>query len=92
MQDSLQPCARQGRVSTVTTYCMLPSNGFNASQSLLQDNEVAAMLERMRAAGVTCEYYSADVADEGAMAAAVAQAQKQQGPITCIVHGAALQK
>lgn len=51
--------------------------------------EIASNLERMRAAGVEASYWSVDVADSGAVRAAVSEAEAELGPITAIIHGAA---
>lgn len=53
---------------------------------------MSATLARMAAAGVRCAYYSADVADLQAVEAVVSAVQAQQGTITAVVHGAAVQK
>ncbi|MBW8482819.1 type I polyketide synthase [Actinomadura parmotrematis] len=53
-----------------------------------EDAELAANLERMDAAGVTARYLRADVTDAGAVAAAVAAAEAELGPVTAVLHGA----
>jgi enediyne polyketide synthase len=52
------------------------------------DTELAANLERLAAAGVSCRYLQADVTDEEAVRAAVAAAALMLGPITGVLHGA----
>ena len=52
------------------------------------DAELAANLERMAAAGVRALYLPADVTDSLAVAAAVARAEADLGPITALLHGA----
>jgi enediyne polyketide synthase len=53
-----------------------------------RDAELAANLERMRAAGVRVHYAAADVTDAAATAAALAGAQAAVGPITALLHAA----
>jgi enediyne polyketide synthase len=53
-----------------------------------RDEEIAANLARMAAAGVVCRYERADVTDAGQVAAAVARFEADLGPITAVVHGA----
>ncbi len=50
--------------------------------------ELAANLERIRAAGIRCAYRSADVTDPGAVSAAVAGIVAELGPVTGVLHGA----
>ena len=52
------------------------------------DAELAANLERMKAAGARVLYLSADVADAAAVRAAVARAESELGPVTALLHGA----
>ncbi|WP_157419676.1 SDR family oxidoreductase, partial [Actinomadura kijaniata] len=52
------------------------------------DAELAANLERMAAAGVTARYLRADVTDAARVAAAVAEAEAELGPVTAVLHGA----
>jgi enediyne polyketide synthase len=52
------------------------------------DPELAANLERMRAAGVEPVYISADVTDPEAVAEAVRRIESALGPVTAILHGA----
>ncbi len=51
--------------------------------------ELAANLERMRAAGLSVSYQSADVADAEELADALAAAEEELGgPVTAVLHGA----
>jgi enediyne polyketide synthase len=52
------------------------------------DAELAANLERMRAAGVTALYVPADVTEAAAVQAAVARAAAELGPVTAVLHAA----
>ncbi|HEX8692703.1 MAG TPA: SDR family NAD(P)-dependent oxidoreductase [Longimicrobium sp.] len=54
------------------------------------DAALAANLERVAAAGVRCRYLSADVTDPAAVRAAVREAEAALGPVTGVLHGAAL--
>jgi enediyne polyketide synthase len=54
------------------------------------DAELAANLERMRAAGVRVHYMAADVADAVAVAAAFREIEGSLGPVTAILHGAGI--
>ncbi|MFD6159894.1 SDR family NAD(P)-dependent oxidoreductase [Nocardia sp. NPDC060256] len=54
----------------------------------IDDAEVAANLARMRDAGITTNYYRADVTDRTAVAAAIADIAGDLGPVTGILHGA----
>src|SRR5262249_34205574 len=53
------------------------------------DDEIVANLERMKAAGVDFRYYSGDVTDAAATREAVSEVEKDIGPVTAILHGAA---
>ena len=53
------------------------------------DNEIVANLERMKAAGIDFRYYSVDVTDAAATRDTVRQVEKDLGPVTAILHGAA---
>jgi enediyne polyketide synthase len=53
-----------------------------------QDRELAENLARIAAAGVRCAYVRADVISARAVRAAVAQAEKELGPVTALLHGA----
>lgn len=53
------------------------------------DDEIVANLERMKAAGIDFRYYSVDVTDAGATREAVRGVERDLGPITAILHGAA---
>lgn len=52
------------------------------------DAELAANLERIRAAGVRSRYFTADVTDADAVRAAVAEAEREFGAVTAFVHAA----
>ncbi len=52
------------------------------------DPELAANLDRIRAAGVDFRYVSADVSEAEAVRAAVRQVESTLGPVTAILHGA----
>ncbi|HXV92111.1 MAG TPA: SDR family oxidoreductase, partial [Pseudonocardia sp.] len=52
------------------------------------DEELAGNLARMRAAGVRHHYGRADVTSAEQVAAAVAEAQAELGPVTAVLHGA----
>ncbi|WP_370465437.1 SDR family NAD(P)-dependent oxidoreductase [Nocardia sp. CS682] len=54
------------------------------------DAEVAANLARIRDAGITANYYRADVTDRTAVAAAITDVARELGPVTGILHGAAV--
>jgi enediyne polyketide synthase len=53
------------------------------------DDEIVSNLERMKAAGADFRYYSVDVTDAAATRAVVHQVEKDLGPVTAILHGAA---
>ena len=53
------------------------------------DHEIVANLERMNAAGVQFRYYSVDVTDGEATRDAIREVEKDLGPVTAILHGAA---
>ena len=53
-----------------------------------QDEEIAANLARMAAAGVVCRYERADVTDAEQVAGAVARFEADLGPVTAVMHGA----
>ncbi len=55
-----------------------------------QDPELAANLERLSALGANYRYWVADVSDEAAVRAAVAQAEAELGPVTALLHGAGI--
>jgi NAD(P)-dependent dehydrogenase (short-subunit alcohol dehydrogenase family) len=55
---------------------------------LMRDREIRGALERIRAAGSQVIYRSADVRDEAALAAAIAEAEAQFGPLDGVIHGA----
>jgi len=53
------------------------------------NGEIASNLERMKAAGIDFRYYSVDVTDPAATRAVVHEVEKDLGPVTAILHGAA---
>lgn len=53
------------------------------------DDEIVSNLERMKAAGIEFRYYSVDVTDAAATRAVVHEVEKDLGPVTAILHGAA---
>lgn len=69
-----------------TTGARLALFGLSASAP---GGEIAANLERMRAAGVEARYWPVDVADAGAVRSAVREVEAELGPVTAIIHGAA---
>jgi enediyne polyketide synthase len=52
------------------------------------DDEIVSNLERMKAAGIDFRYYSVDVTDAATLGV-VQQVEKDIGPVTAILHGAA---
>jgi enediyne polyketide synthase len=53
------------------------------------DDEIVSNLERMKAAGIAFRYYSVDVTDAAATQEAIREVEKDLGPVTAILHGAA---
>jgi len=53
------------------------------------DDEIITNLERMKAAGIDFRYYSVDVTNAAATREAVREVEKDLGPVTAILHGAA---
>lgn len=53
------------------------------------NDEIVSNLERMKAAGIDFRYYSVDVTDADATRAVVHEVEKDLGPVTAILHGAA---
>lgn len=53
------------------------------------DDEIISNLERLQAAGVDFRYYSVDITDAAATREAVREVERDLGPVTCILHGAA---
>ncbi len=53
------------------------------------DDEIITNLERMKAAGVDSRYYSVDITNAAATREAVREVEKDLGPVTAILHGAA---
>ncbi|HEX4815951.1 MAG TPA: type I polyketide synthase [Nonomuraea sp.] len=52
------------------------------------DRELAANLRRMADSGLTVRYVRADVTDAAQVRAAVAEAERELGPVTAVLHGA----
>ncbi|HEY0725536.1 MAG TPA: SDR family oxidoreductase, partial [Pyrinomonadaceae bacterium] len=61
---------------------------FGLSQAAA-DVEIVSNIERMKAAGIDFRYYSVDVTDAAATRDAIDQVEKDFGPVTAILHGAA---
>jgi enediyne polyketide synthase len=61
---------------------------FGRSQSV-DDDEIISNLERLRAAGVDFRYYSVDITDAAATRKAVREIERELGPVTAFLHGAA---
>jgi enediyne polyketide synthase len=53
------------------------------------DDEIVSNLERMKAAGVNFRYYSVDVTDTAATREVIREVERDLGPVTAILHGAA---
>ncbi|WBB75814.1 type I polyketide synthase [Micromonospora sp. WMMD1128] len=53
-----------------------------------RDVELAANLDRLRAAGTAVHYVRADVTDRAAVRAAVSEVTRVLGPVTAVLHGA----
>ena len=53
------------------------------------DDEIASNLERLKAAGANFRYYVVDVTDVAATREAVREVERDLGPVTAILHGAA---
>ncbi|HSE18604.1 MAG TPA: type I polyketide synthase [Pyrinomonadaceae bacterium] len=53
------------------------------------DDEIVTNLERMKAAGINVNYFSVDVTDAVATREAIRKVEKDIGPVTAILHGAA---
>ena len=53
------------------------------------DDEIVSNLERMKAAGIDFRYYSVDVTDAAATREAIREVERDLGPVTAILHGAA---
>lgn len=52
------------------------------------DSELTANLERIRAAGIHCRYFSADVTDAAAVRDVLSQARSEVGTVTAFLHAA----
>ena len=55
----------------------------------VSDDEIVSNLERLKAAGINFRYYTVDVTDAVATIDAIHQVEKDLGPVTAILHGAA---
>jgi enediyne polyketide synthase len=99
--DALQPLGTgdvllvSGGGKGITAECALAlARDTGASVALLgrsdpaADEELAANLDRMAAAGVACAYVQADVTSPEEVARAVAQVNTDLGPVTAVLHGA----
>ena len=53
------------------------------------DDEIVSNLERMKAAGIDFRYYSVDVTNAVATRDALCEVERELGPVTAILHGAA---
>ena len=53
------------------------------------DDEIVSNLERMKTAGVDFRYYSVDITDSTATREAIREVERNIGPVTAILHGAA---
>ncbi len=53
------------------------------------DDEIRSNLDRFKAAGIDFRYYSVDVTNAAATRAAILQVERDLGPVTAILHGAA---
>ncbi|HKU75606.1 MAG TPA: SDR family NAD(P)-dependent oxidoreductase, partial [Pyrinomonadaceae bacterium] len=53
------------------------------------DDEIISNLERMKAASIDFRYYSVDVTDAAATREAIGEVERDLGPVTAILHGAA---
>ncbi|MBG0823467.1 SDR family NAD(P)-dependent oxidoreductase [Planomonospora sp. ID91781] len=78
----------------ITAECALAAaSAYGAKLAVLgrsdpaRDEELAANLRRMADAGVTVRYLRADVTDAAQVRAAVAEAVRELGPVTAVVHG-----
>ena len=61
---------------------------FGRSQPAV-DHEISSNLERLKAAGIDFRYYSVDVTDATATLEAIREVERDLGPVTAILHGAA---
>jgi enediyne polyketide synthase len=53
------------------------------------DDEIVSNLERMKAAGIDFRYYSVDVTDAVATRKTIREVERDIGPVTAVLHGAA---
>jgi enediyne polyketide synthase len=79
----------------ITAECALAMAGDSGAKLALlgradpgHDDELAANLARMRAAGIEYRYQRADVTSSEQVEAAVALMQAELGPVTAVLHGA----
>jgi enediyne polyketide synthase len=61
---------------------------FGLSQAAA-DDEIVSNLERLKAAGIDFRYYRVDITDTAATREAVRDVEREMGPVTGILHGAA---
>jgi enediyne polyketide synthase len=62
---------------------------FGLSQATANE-EIVTNLERLKASGIDFRYYSVDVTDAAATRNAIDEVERDLGPVTAILHGAAL--
>lgn len=65
-----------------------PASIERALAALMRDREIRANLADLRNAGATLEYLALDMADAGAVRAAVADIAARLGPVHGVIHGA----
>lgn len=53
-------------------------------------SEIGRTLHRFQTQGLTCQYYACDVANSTAMTQLISQVEQSLGPITGVIHGAAV--
>ena len=53
------------------------------------DDEIVSNLQRFKAAGINFRYYTVDVTDAAATREAIREVEREIGPVTAILHGAA---
>jgi enediyne polyketide synthase len=70
-----------------TTGCRLALLGRSNPST---DSELRQNLNRLASAGITCNYFAADITDPSATRAAVEQVEAQMGPVTAVLHGAGI--
>jgi len=74
------------------TGCRMALVGSSPMPASGEANEITRTLDRFQAAGLTACYYQCDVADPHALNALVAKVRHKLGPITGVIHGAAVNK